>query len=169
MLGEAASGQRVDTNGNVQQLSKDQRIDTALAGGASLALQVVAAGSPATTALSVPGGAASQGGALALQTATVTVPSATAVAGAAGVAVPALATTGGGYSGGEKTEQDRRLTKQEVKQLEKNTGQGAHDIKGEVVGKKNGSKYDFFKNKDGEVIVKPKSGNGPGEPTGHSL
>ena len=99
-IGEALGGKQVDTNGNVTQLSGDQRVTAGLSGTASLALQLVAAGSPATTTLSVPGGVASQGGTLALQTATVAVPSATAVAGAVGVAVPAMAMGRGGDSGG---------------------------------------------------------------------
>jgi hypothetical protein len=122
MLGEAASGQRVDTSGNVQQLSKDQRIDTGLAGGASLALQLVAAGSPATSTLSVPGGAVNQGGALALQTATVTVPSATAVVGAAAVPAAAAMTGGPGSGGGEKAK-DRRAREQEKAQEGKSENQ----------------------------------------------
>lgn len=87
------------------------------------------------------------------------------------VPVPAVAMTGGsgGFSGTEKTPQDRRLTKQEVKILEEQSGQSAHDIKGDMVGNKNVSKYDLFKNKVGEVVVKLKNGKGAGEPTGHTL
>ena len=106
MLGEAASGQRVDTSSNVHELSTTDRVNTGLVGTASLALQLVGAGSPATTTLSVPGGMANQGGTLALQTATVSVPSAAAVTG-----VAAAAMTGGNGSGGS----DSGKTTQEVK------------------------------------------------------
>jgi hypothetical protein len=51
--------------------------------------------------------------------------------------------------------------------LEENTGQTAHDIKGDIVGK-NVSKYDLYKNANGAIVVKPKGGSGPGEPTGYT-
>jgi hypothetical protein len=31
------------------------------------------------------------------------------------------------------------------------------------------SKYDLFKDKDGNIFVKPKNGSGPGEPTGINI
>jgi hypothetical protein len=35
--------------------------------------------------------------------------------------------------------------------------------------KKGGGKYDLYKDKSGNIIVKPKSGKGPGEYTGINL
>lgn len=57
--------------------------------------------------------------------------------------------------------QDKRLSKGEIKQLE-NAGHDVHEMKGG----KNASKYDLFKDKDGNIYVKPKNGSGPGDPTG---
>ncbi|WP_410017525.1 polymorphic toxin type 33 domain-containing protein [Pseudomonas sp. 6D_7.1_Bac1] len=34
---------------------------------------------------------------------------------------------------------------------------------------KNGSRYDLFKDKNGNIKIKPKSGSGPGEPTGINI
>ena len=136
MLGEAASGNRVDTNGNVQQLSKNERINTGLVGGASLGLQLLAAGSPVTTTLSVPAGVANQGGALAVQTATVTVPSLSAVAGAA--AVPAASAMTGGPGAGSG---DGGRTTQEVKERK-------------APGRDGGKSEHIIEKKDGQTISK---------------
>ena len=64
--------------------------------------------------------------------------------------------------------QDKKLSNSEVKTLEKNTGQSAHDIKGDIVGDKGVSRYDLYKTKGGDIVVKPKSGSGTGEPTGYT-
>ena len=175
-LGEFFSGKRVDPNGNVYQLSNDERIQAGLVGTGSLAFQLVGAAGPANTLLKTTT-IVSQGGNLALQTATVAVPSVATVVGAAAAAAPALAVGNGpggnsepdGHSGNEKPSQDRRLTKHEIHELEKQTGQNAHEIKSDVVGKTNLSRYDLFINKKGEVIIKLKNGKGPGEPTGLNL
>ncbi|HAS6045562.1 hypothetical protein D8T26_02900 [Vibrio vulnificus] len=52
-------------------------------------------------------------------------------------------------------------------EIDKLKGQGVdpHDMKP----KKNGSKYDLFKDRDGNIFVKPKKGNGPGEFTGFNI
>ena len=42
----------------------------------------------------------------------------------------------------------------------------AHDLKREVTGDKKVSTYDLYKDKDGNIYVKPKNGRGQGEPTG---
>ncbi|WP_104428566.1 polymorphic toxin type 33 domain-containing protein [Methylobacter tundripaludum] len=34
---------------------------------------------------------------------------------------------------------------------------------------KDNSKQDLFKDRDGNIVVKPKSGIGPGDPTGHNI
>jgi len=64
--------------------------------------------------------------------------------------------------------QDKKLSSSEVKTLEKNTGQSVHDIKGDIVGDKGVSRYDLYKTKGGDIVVKPKGGSGTGEPTGYT-
>lgn len=59
---------------------------------------------------------------------------------------------------------DKKLTPGEVDKL-KGAGHDPYDLKP----KKNGSKYVLFKDKNGHVIVKPKNGNGPGDPTGLNI
>jgi len=70
----------------------------------------------------------------------------------------------GGGSEDRNPAQDKRLSNGEVKQLEK----AGHDIH-ELKGGKNASKYDLFKDKNGNVYIKPKNGKGPGDPTGINL
>lgn len=74
--------------------------------------------------------------------------------------------TDGGRSGGSDRNpaQDKRLSAGEIKQLQK-AGHDVHEMKGG----ENASKYDLFKDKDGNVYVKPKDGKGPGEETGVNL
>jgi hypothetical protein len=55
----------------------------------------------------------------------------------------------------------KRLSKGEIDQL-KEENVDPHDLKPN-------SRYDLFKNKDGDIFVKPKRGNGPGEPTGINI
>jgi RHS repeat-associated protein len=57
--------------------------------------------------------------------------------------------------------QMKRLSKGEIDQL-KEENVDPHDLKPN-------SRYDLFKNKDGDIFVKPKRGNGPGEPTGINI
>ncbi|MFK7874147.1 MAG: polymorphic toxin type 33 domain-containing protein [Oligoflexales bacterium] len=45
----------------------------------------------------------------------------------------------------------------------------AERIKQEIYGKHNGSKYDLYKDRTGDLYVKPKGGRGPGEPTGYNI
>ena len=59
---------------------------------------------------------------------------------------------------------DKRLSGGEVKKLDE-AGHDVHELKGG----KNASKQDLFKDQKGNVYVKPKSGSGPGEPTGINL
>jgi len=59
---------------------------------------------------------------------------------------------------------DQRLSGGEIKKLE-GAGHDVHELKGG----KNASKQDLFKDKKGDVYVKPKSGTGPGDPTGINL
>jgi len=37
------------------------------------------------------------------------------------------------------------------------------------VGRKNVSKYDLYKTKEGDIVVKGKGGSGSGEPTGYTV
>ena len=56
--------------------------------------------------------------------------------------------------------QDKLLTKQEIERL-KIGGVDIHEIKNE----ENASKKDLYKDRDGNIYVKPKGGMSPGEPT----
>jgi hypothetical protein len=56
------------------------------------------------------------------------------------------------------------LTKGEIKKL-KDAGFDPEELKG---GKATG-KLDLFKDPKGNIIIKPKSGNGPGDPTGINI
>ena len=60
--------------------------------------------------------------------------------------------------------QDKKLTDQDIKDLEK-AGYDIHDLKGG----KNASKYDLYKDTKGNIYVKPKRGRGPGDPKGINL
>ncbi|HFQ5191456.1 TPA: RHS repeat-associated core domain-containing protein, partial [Vibrio vulnificus] len=64
----------------------------------------------------------------------------------------------------ESCADDKKLSKGEIDKL-KGHGIDPHDLKP----KKNGSKYDLFKDRDGNIFVKPKKGNGPGEFTGFNI
>ncbi len=57
--------------------------------------------------------------------------------------------------------QFKKLTPGEIKKLQ-DAGKDPHDLKPN-------SKYDLFKDKDGNVCVMPKDGSGPGDPTGINL
>ncbi|WP_428746103.1 polymorphic toxin type 33 domain-containing protein, partial [Sulfurimonas sp.] len=59
---------------------------------------------------------------------------------------------------------DKMLSPGEIDRLKKG-GEDIHDLKGG----KNASKRDLYKNKNGDITVKPKGGNGPGEPTGLNI
>ena len=80
------------------------------------------------------------------------------------------ATTDEGDVGGEARDgsQDQQLSKGEAKKLDKG-GENPEKIKQEIVGKKNSGKYDLYKDKQGNIYVKPKGGQGPGEPTGLNI
>jgi hypothetical protein len=57
--------------------------------------------------------------------------------------------------------QDKLLTNGDIDKLQ-NAGHDVHELKGGD----NASKYDLYKDKQGNVYVKPKGGKGPGEETG---
>jgi len=74
-----------------------------------------------------------------------------------------------GSSSDKEGAQDKKLSKAEVKNLEENTGQSAHEIKEDALGTdKNLSKFDLYKNSDGDIVVKPKGSSGAGEQTGYT-
>jgi len=56
--------------------------------------------------------------------------------------------------------QDKKLTDGEIRKLDE-AGVDVHDLKS---GKKT-DQFDLYKDKDGNIIVTPRGGNGPGEPT----
>jgi hypothetical protein len=58
----------------------------------------------------------------------------------------------------KSSKQMKKLSKGEIKKL-KELGIDPHDLKPN-------SKYDLFKDTDGNIHVKPKDGSGPGDPTG---
>lgn len=64
----------------------------------------------------------------------------------------------------EGSPDDKKLSNGEIDKL-KDAGFDPHDLKP----KKGGSKFDLFKDKNGNIIVKPKKGNGPGDPTGLNI
>jgi RHS repeat-associated protein len=59
---------------------------------------------------------------------------------------------------------DKKLSKGEIDKL-KDAGYDPHDLKP----KKKGSRFDLFKDKNGNIIIKPKNGNGPGDSTGLNI
>jgi RHS repeat-associated protein len=63
-----------------------------------------------------------------------------------------------------RAEQDKRLSKSEIKALEKG-GEHPHKLK-ERLG---GSRLDLFKDRAGNIKLKPRDGSGPGEPTGLNI
>jgi len=103
MLGEAASMQRVDTNGNIHEMSGSESLRTGAIGAISLGLQVVGAGVPA----GAPAGglSVSPGGAAALQPA-LAVSTTQAAAAATGAAVPAAVAMTGGPTLGQNPKND---------------------------------------------------------------
>ena len=62
------------------------------------------------------------------------------------------------------SKQDKRLTPGEIEKLKK-AGEDIHKLK-EKSGK---SKSDLFKRPNGDICIKPKSGNGPGEDIGINI
>jgi Bacterial toxin 33 len=66
-----------------------------------------------------------------------------------------------GKEGERNPAQDKELNKGEIKRLK----QGDVDIH-ELKGGKNASKRDLFKDKEGNIYIKPKGGRGRGEDTG---
>lgn len=60
--------------------------------------------------------------------------------------------------------QDKPLSKGEIKAL-KDAGINPEKLKG---GKSTG-KTDLYKKPNGDIVIKPKGGNGPGEPTGYNI
>jgi len=59
---------------------------------------------------------------------------------------------------------DKKLTKGEIKKL-KDADFDIHDLKGG----RGASRYDLFKDKQGNIYMKPKSGSGPGDPLGINI
>ena len=65
---------------------------------------------------------------------------------------------------GSSSTQFKKLTGHEIKLLEKN-GYDVHELKGG----KGASRYDLYKDKDGNIYQKPKNGAGPGEEWGVNI
>lgn len=61
-------------------------------------------------------------------------------------------------------QQDQLLSSGEIAKL-KQSGIDVHDLKGG----RNASKFDLYKDKDGNIYIKPKDGSGAGEPTGLNI
>jgi hypothetical protein len=64
----------------------------------------------------------------------------------------------------QQCKQNKKLSKGEIKKLQDN-GIDPHDLKP----KYNGSRYDLFKTKDGDIVVLPKNGVGEPDPTGLNI
>jgi hypothetical protein len=95
------------------------------------------------------------------------------LAGPAGTVVGAAIGATIGYYIGKATfdyftnvlsNQDKKLSDYEVKKLE-DAGIDVHGLKKDL-GK---GKSDLFKRPNGDICVKPKNGDGPGEDTGHNI
>jgi hypothetical protein len=65
------------------------------------------------------------------------------------------------------SKQDKKLSPGEIGAL-KDANIDVHELK-TGGGGKDASKFDLFKNKAGDIFVKPKNGRGPGEPTGYNI
>ncbi len=61
----------------------------------------------------------------------------------------------------ENPKQHKKLSNGEIKRMQ-DKGVDPHDLKPN-------SKYDLFKDKSGDIFVKPKNGSGPGDPTGFNI
>jgi len=64
--------------------------------------------------------------------------------------------------------QDKKLTKGEIKKL-KDGEVDPEKLKIEITGSNKTGQFDLFKDKGGNIFVKPKGGRGPGEPTGINI
>lgn len=60
--------------------------------------------------------------------------------------------------------QDKLLTKKDIKNLKEN-GYDIHDLKGG----RGASRYDLYKDRQGNIYMKPRGGIGPGEPLGINI
>ncbi len=65
---------------------------------------------------------------------------------------------------GRNPAQDKLLTKGDIKKLE-DAGFDVHELKGG----KNASKFDLYKDREGNIYVKPKGGRGEGDPLGINI
>jgi len=77
---------------------------------------------------------------------------------------PILPNPGKLYSDAYSKDNHRKLSDKELK----DRGLDAEEIKKQI-GAKPGGHFDLFVDKNGKIIVKPKSGIGPGEDTGYNL
>ncbi|MBI2420410.1 MAG: hypothetical protein HYV28_21320, partial [Ignavibacteriales bacterium] len=122
------------------------------------------AGMAAGAAITVSGAGAVIGVPLAVASAGVAAHGVATTASAAvnlGKDVNSMKSQSNGKGGGE---QQKKLSKGEIKKLEKG-GVDVHDLK-----KSNGDgKSDLYKSKDGTIYVKPKKSSGTGEPTNHNI
>jgi hypothetical protein len=76
---------------------------------------------------------------------------------------------GGGHSGGNEGAQDRVLSRGEIRRLQE-ANEDIHRIKADALGTtKNISRFDLFKTRSGEIVVKLKGGGGEPHPTGLNI
>jgi RHS repeat-associated protein len=76
---------------------------------------------------------------------------------------------GASGGGGEDGAQDKRLSPGEIRKLQKGDVD-IHELKAEALGtRRNLSRFDLFKSRNGDIVVKPKDGSGTGEPTGLNI
>jgi len=117
------------------------------------------------------------GGLIGGPAAEVTVPAGALVGAAAGATIGAVAgraigtlivhlakandSSGSSCDSDDAPRQFKKLSKGEIKALEDN-GIDPHDLKPN-------SRYDLFKDQDGNIRVMPKDGSGPGDPTGLNI
>jgi RHS repeat-associated protein len=71
-------------------------------------------------------------------------------------------------SNGGGGEQDKRLSAGEIRRMEER-GVKAEEVKKDYIGPKNISCYDLFKDKEGVIKIKPKSGSGEGVVTDYNI
>ena len=70
---------------------------------------------------------------------------------------------------GQSGAQDKKLSGAEIDALETGAEIDVHDLKKDITGDKKVSKYDLYKDKNGDIYVKPRNDPGRGEWTGYNI